>query len=48
MYKRNKFDTVALLKDMPDHHLVKGQVGAIVEDFKDGNYDVEFVQKSVW
>jgi hypothetical protein len=34
-------DVVALLSDVPDHHLVRGQVGTIVE-LLDGAYEVEF------
>ncbi len=38
-------DTVALLKDMPDEKLVKGQVGTIVEMLDEGVYEVEFADK---
>jgi hypothetical protein len=34
-------DVVALLTDLPDHHLVRGQVGTVVE-ILDGAYEVEF------
>jgi hypothetical protein len=34
-------DVVALLSDLPDHHLVRGQVGTIVE-LLDGAFEVEF------
>ncbi len=38
-------DVVALLKDVPDEKLVKGQVGTIVEDLDEGIYEVEFADK---
>ena len=38
-------DTVALLKDMPDEKLVKGQVGTIIEMLDEGVYEVEFADK---
>ncbi len=34
-------DVVALLSDLPEHDLVRGQVGTVVE-FLDGAYEVEF------
>lgn len=34
-------DVVALLSDLPEHHLVRGQVGTVVE-LLDGAYEVEF------
>lgn len=34
-------DVVALLRDVPEHHLVRGQVGTVVE-ILDGAYEVEF------
>jgi hypothetical protein len=33
---------VALLQDMPDQGLVRGQVGTVVEDWAPGVYEVEF------
>ena len=38
-------DIVALLKDMPDEKLVKGQVGTIIEMLDEGVYEVEFADK---
>lgn len=35
-------DVVALLVDLPEHGLVRGQVGTVVEQFDDGAYEVEF------
>ena len=38
------FDSVALLEDLPDENLWRGQVGAIVEVYNDGEaFEVEFV-----
>lgn len=34
--------TVALLEDMPEHGLTRGQVGTVVEDLAPGVYEVEF------
>jgi hypothetical protein len=39
--KPNQFDVIALLEDLPQHGLVRGQVGTVVEAF-DGAYEVEF------
>lgn len=33
---------VALLQDLPEHRLVRGQVGTVVEDLAPGVYEVEF------
>ena len=33
---------VALLRDLPEHGLVRGQVGTVVEDLAPGVYEVEF------
>jgi hypothetical protein len=33
---------VAILKDIPKHALVRGQVGTVVEQLKPGVYEVEF------
>lgn len=38
-------DIVALLKDMPDEKLAKGQVGTIAEELDEGVYEVEFADK---
>lgn len=35
-------DVVALLVDMPEHALVRGQVGTVVEMLDDGMLEVEF------
>ena len=36
------FDTVAILKDVPEREVVFGQVGTIVEELKEGVFEVEF------
>jgi hypothetical protein len=33
---------IALLQDSPEHGLVRGQVGTVVEDLAPGVYEVEF------
>ena len=33
---------VALLQDLPEHGLVRGQVGTVVENLAPGVYEVEF------
>ncbi len=38
-------DVVALLKDIPNEKLVKGQVGTIIEELDKGVYEVEFADK---
>ena len=38
-------DTVALLTDVEEYGLVKGQVGTIVEPLEDNMYEVEFADK---
>jgi hypothetical protein len=35
--------TVALLQDLPEHGLCRGQVGTLVEDLAPEVYEVEFV-----
>lgn len=36
-------DVVALTEDITEHHLWRGEIGAIVESFPDDAYEVEFV-----
>ena len=41
------FDTVALLEDVPEENLWRGQVGAVVEVYNSGEaFEVEFVDSS--
>ena len=35
-------DVVALTEDVPDHHLLRGQVGTVVEYLAPGVLEVEF------
>ena len=42
MDKVSLLSVVALLRDIPEHSLVRGQVGTIVEDLEPGKYLVEF------
>jgi hypothetical protein len=36
-------DVVALTEDVPDHGLLRGQVGTVVESLGSGAFEVEFV-----
>lgn len=46
MQKIKLFDSVALLEDLPEENLWRGQVGAVVEVYDDGKaFEVEFVDK---
>lgn len=38
----NLYDVVALLQDLREHDLRRGQVGTIVEEWQPGVYEVEF------
>ena len=38
----NVLDVVALLVDMPEHGLVRGQVGTVVERLDESVFEVEF------
>ena len=44
--KFSVLDTVVLNKDMPDHGLKAGDVGAIVETYEKDGIEVEFVTGS--
>jgi hypothetical protein len=35
-------DVVAVTEDIPEHDLRRGEVGTVVERWKDGAYEVEF------
>ncbi|MEW6690622.1 MAG: DUF4926 domain-containing protein [Pseudomonadota bacterium] len=35
-------DVVALIEDVPEHGLVRGQVGTVVEILAEGHFEVEF------
>ncbi|MBZ0255326.1 DUF4926 domain-containing protein [bacterium] len=39
-----EFDRIVLTKDLPDSHLVKGDIGTIVHIYENGRgYEVEFM-----
>jgi len=38
--------TVVLERDLPEHGLARGDVGAVVEIYEDGAFEVEFVRAS--
>ncbi len=38
----NLYDVVALLEDLPDEGLKRGQVGTLIEAWEPGVYEVEF------
>ena len=42
MTEINLHSVVALLEDLPEHGLVRGQVGTVVESWAPGVYEVEF------
>jgi hypothetical protein len=39
-------DVVAVMEEVPDHGLRRGEVGTVVEQWKDGAYEVEFSDDS--
>jgi hypothetical protein len=39
-------ETVVLTKDLPEHHLKSGDIGAVVEVYSADAYEVEFVTGS--
>ena len=39
-------DLVAVLEDVPQHGLLRGEVGTVVELWKDGVFEVEFSDNS--
>jgi len=40
------YDTVALLKSLPEYNLQKGQVGSVVMVHDDAHFEVEFIDAS--
>lgn len=38
----NQYDVVALLEDLPQEGLKRGQVGTLVEEWEPGVFEVEF------
>jgi hypothetical protein len=39
-------DTVAVTEDLPEHGLRRGEVGTVVDVWKDGAFEVEFSDES--
>lgn len=35
-------DVVAVVEDLPEHNLRRGEVGTVVDRWKDGTFEVEF------
>jgi len=44
--KPKLFDVIAILDDIPDHGLLKGQVGTLVEQLSEDTFEVEFSDNS--
>jgi len=38
-----ELDVVALIKDVPEHHLLRGHVGTVVHAYSSDAFEVEFV-----
>ena len=45
MTQLKPFDTIALLRDINEHDLIKGQVGTILEVIDNNVFEVEFTDK---
>ena len=45
MKKPELLDVIELLTDIPELSLRKGEQGAIIEDYQDGVYEVEFTNR---
>ncbi len=43
----NLLDVVALLENLPSEGLRRGEVGTVVEEWKDGVFEVEFSDDSI-
>ncbi len=43
--KPELFDTVELINDLPEHDLHAGSLGAVIEDYGDGHFEVEFANE---
>ena len=46
MYEIKVLDVVAVMEDVTEHGLCRGEVGTVVERWKDGAYEVEFSDDS--
>ena len=42
----NILDAVAVIEDLPEHGLRRGEVGTVVDAWKDGAFEVEFSDES--
>ena len=38
----NTLEVVALLKEMPQHNLLRGQIGTVVEKYTETDFEIEF------
>jgi hypothetical protein len=45
MNKPELFDVIELLTDIPEFSLRKGEQGTIVDDYQDGVFEIEFINK---
>ncbi len=45
MKKPELLDVIELLSDIPEFSLRKGEQGAIIEDYQDGVYEIEFTNR---
>ena len=43
MNKIKLLDVVALTKNLPQHGLIQGEIGTVVEAYPKGGYEVEFI-----
>ena len=41
-----QYDVVTLVSDLPEHRLVRGQVGTIVEQYAPDAFEVEFMDQN--
>lgn len=44
--KHHRLDTVVLDRDLPEHGLCRGDLGAVVEDYEPDSVAVEYVRAS--
>ena len=41
-----QYDVVTLVRDLPEHRLVRGQVGTVVEQYAPDAFEVEFADQN--
>lgn len=41
-----QYDVVTLFRDLPEHRLVRGQVGTVVEQYAPDAFEVEFMDQN--